>query len=128
MPRRKKRGHYHQGTYESKKGGSVNYRSGWEKSYCEYLDNDPTVVEFKYEYLMIHYVSNKKSGRVRKYIPDFLVTYIDGRQVIVEIKPLSRMTRSTNVKKFAAAKEWCAENDYQFQILTERELKEMHIL
>lgn len=125
---KRRKGHYHKGVYESKKGGIVKYRSGWELEYCKHLDWDPTVDHFMYEGMQIYYISNLKTGRVRKYIPDFDVTYIDGRRVLVEIKPLSRMSRPTNVKKFAAAREWCEENDVLFQVLTERELKEMHVL
>lgn len=129
MPKKRKRkGHYHTGVYESKKGGIVNYRSGWEFSYAKFLDEDPTVDKFSYESLNIAYLSNKKTGRIRHYIPDFIVTYIDGRTVIVEIKPLRRMLNPTNVKKFEAAKQWAEQNDVQFQILTERELRDLHVL
>lgn len=129
MPKKHKRKcHYHTGSYESIKGGIVNYRSGWELLYAKYLDSDPTVTEFSYEQLNIAYLSNKKTGRIRHYIPDFMVTYIDGRVVLVEIKPLRRILNPTNVKKFAAAKEWAILHDVQFQILTERELRDLHIL
>lgn len=87
-----------------------------------WLDAEPTVTSWSYESFTIEYVSNRK-GRVRKYIPDFLVMYADSRVQLVEIKPTNRLLRPTNVKKLAAARVWCSENNTELAIVTEVELK-----
>lgn len=94
----------------------------------EYLDRDESVKEFKYECLKIPYMSNSRTKRVRNYIPDVLVTYVDGRQILVEIKPSSRVLNKTNVKKFEAATRWCVDSGIEFVVITEVELKRLGLL
>lgn len=127
--RRRKKGHYNKGTYVSLKTGmSCNHRSGWELKYMQFLDESAEVATWEYESFKIEYVSNKKSGRIRKYIPDFRVTFVDGTISIVEIKPFKRLVQATVKKKIAAAEEWCALNNCKFKVVTEHELKKMGLL
>jgi len=93
-----------------------------------HLDADPAVKTWGYECLEIRYVSAPRSGRVRVYLPDFLVELADGRRLVVEIKPAKRVDRPTNVKKFAAARAWCPANSAEFVVVTEVELKALGIL
>lgn len=65
---------------------------------------------------------------MRNYIPDLLVTYIDGHRELVEIKPKRRIANPKNVKKFLAAGEWCLQNSCRFVVLTEVELKAMGLI
>lgn len=116
------------GKYESLKAGICTFRSSWEKAYFEYLDANPNVKCFISEGLKIPYVSNVRTGRFRNYIPDVLVTYSDGKQDLVEIKPKKRLAQPKNVKKFAAAREWCIRNSCSFVLLTEVELKAMGLI
>lgn len=113
---------------ESTKGGTVRYRSSWEKGFVEHLDSDPSVLEFRYEWVRIPYVSNSRTGKVRNYMPDFIVTYSDGRVVVYEIKPASRVDQPRNVKKFEAARKWCDENGSTFEVVTEVELRGLDVL
>lgn len=126
--RKRRRGHYIRGTHTSPIAGECKYRSGWEAKYMEYLDSDPNVSTWSYEKLAIEYISNKKTKKVRRYYPDFQVEYIDGRKVVVEIKPSRRLQQATVIKKIRAAKEWCTLNDAVYKILTEIELKDMGLL
>lgn len=123
--KRKKRAkkHYHTGVHiSSKTGQECHFRSGWEKTYCEYLDVEPTVKSYSYESVVICYISNVSSGRHRKYFPDFLVEYVDGSKVLVEIKPSKRLNNRIVVKKLEAARVWCSEHGATLQIITEKEL------
>lgn len=124
--RRKKR--YKTGIYESLKGGPCKYRSGWELAYIQFLDASPDVVNFAYEGLSIPYVSNVRSGRLRKYLPDFCVVYVDGRTEVIEIKPSKRLQNITVMKKIEAARRWCAASGSTFSIITEHELKALGII
>ena len=94
----------------------------------DYLDADPNVVSWSYEKLVIEYVSNKKTKKVRKYYPDFQVEYKDGKKVIIEIKPSRKLGQATVVKKIRAAKEWCTTHGVTYKVLTEIELKDMGLL
>ena len=123
MRRCKKR--YHTGIHLSVKLTSrMKYRSGWELTYAKLLDNDPNVKSYSYESIVIPYMSNKTTHKVRRYFPDFFITYVDGSRVLVEIKPRRKLTQKTVIKKLTAAKIWCECNDVTLRIITEIELKE----
>lgn len=125
--RRKKR--YHTGSYTSTKTGQeCHYRSSWELSYLKHLDADPTVKEFLYETVVIPYVSNLRTKKVRRYYPDFFVSYADGRKVLVEIKPKRRLSLARVQKKLAAAEAFCRVHGMALVVLTEHELKGLGLL
>jgi len=126
--KKKKKGHYHRGTHTSPIAGDCKYRSGWEQKYMEHLDSDPNVSTWSYEKLVIEYVSNQHTKKIRKYYPDFQIEYKDGKRVVVEIKPSRKLGQATVVKKIRAAKEWCTAHDLTYKILTEIELKDMGLL
>jgi hypothetical protein len=123
--KRKRKGRYQRGIHSSPMAGECKYRSGWEQKYMVYLDENPDVASWSYEKLVIEYVSNKKTKKIRKYYPDFQVEYKDGRKVVVEIKPSRKLQQATVIKKIRAAKEWCTEHDMVYKILTEIELKDI---
>jgi len=108
--------------------GECHYRSGWEQKYMVYLDENPDVIMWTYEKLVIEYISNNKTKKVRKYYPDFQIEYKDGHKVIVEIKPSRKLSQSSVIKKIKAAKEWCTAHDLTYKILTEIELKDIGLL
>jgi len=127
--RRRKKGRRKRGVYSSiKMKTPMTYRSGWELEYFKYLDSLESVANFFSESLKIQYVSNVKTGKTRNYIPDLLVEYVDGNKVLIEIKPSSKISQRVNVKKFAAAQKYCDVNGIRFQIITERDLKELGLL
>ena len=94
----------------------------------EHLDGDKSVLSWSYEKIVIEYVSNKKTKKIRKYYPDFFVEYKDGSRHVIEIKPSRKLSQATIVKKIRAAKEWCTINDMTYRILTEIELKDIGLL
>ena len=94
----------------------------------EFLDRSAVIKTWGYETLKIPYVSNKKTGKIRMYYPDFRVEYLDGTVEIVEIKPSKRLKQVTVIKKIAAAKDWCSAHSAAFVIITEIELKGLGLL
>lgn len=106
----------------------INYRSGWELQYAQWLDANPNVVSYQYEPYPVEYVSNYRTGKRRRYYPDFEVRMKDGSLTLVEIKPKRKLTLLTNVKKFAAASAMCVLNGMTFQVLTEVDLKALGLL
>lgn len=93
----------------------------------QFLDANPHVIEWSYESFSIPYVSNKSTGKTRKYIPDFQVKYIDGKNELVEIKPKRKLQNLLVQKKITAATHWCEAHDITFKIITEIELKSLSI-
>ena len=94
----------------------------------QHLDADRTVAAYEYEMLVIPYVSNARSGKVRRYFPDFLVTHRDGSRRLIEIKPKKRLTNRITQKKLAAAQAWCDGNGTRLEIVTEDTLKSLGLL
>ena len=78
--------------------------------------------------IAIEYTSNKKTGKVRKYYPDFSVTYVDGTHKLIEVKPKRKLDQAVIVKKAMAAVEWCRTHCMTYEIVTEVQLKELGLL
>lgn len=93
-----------------------------------YLDTTSDVVTWTYESVVIPYVSNRKTGKIRKYYPDFYVEYVNGDRIIIEIKPSKRVHQAKVAKKLLAASEHCAAHGMTFKVLTEHELKVLGLL
>lgn len=125
---KKKRGRYHRGTYTSTKAGECKFRSSWEEKFMHYLDNNPDVASWSYEKLIIEYISNKKTGKIRKYYPDFFVEMSNGERLVIEIKQKRKLTAVAVKKKAAAAEQWCMMHDASYKIITELELKDMGLI
>jgi len=130
-----------------KYGGDVSnivYRSSYELKFMQYCDLTESVNSWKSEEFWIPYRS-PLDGKTHRYFPDFFLKYKDKdgkmRNLVVEVKPAkdlkepqtnpSRRTKSwaysvkmwaINQAKFEAAKEWCADHNYEFRIFTEKEL------
>ena len=129
MKKRRRRRGYHTGVHQShKSGGPCHYRSGWELLLMQWFDSEPSVASYGYETVVVPYVSNSRSGRQRRYFPDFLVEFTDGRRVLVEVKPSKRLAQARVQKKLAAAREWCGAHGVALQVITEKELRGMGLL
>lgn len=142
---------YHQGIFTPKNankyvGDSSNivYRSGWEKKLFIWLDNNPSIIKWFSEELVIPYVS-PVDGRVHRYFVDVGMEYKTNRgeikRAIIEVKPYAQtkmpeqrkkttqkyltevQTYAVNKSKWMAATEWAKQNGFDFVILTEKELK-----
>jgi hypothetical protein len=94
----------------------------------EYLDASSDVLTWHYEALAIEYTSNVRSGKKRKYYPDFTVTMLDGTMRVIEVKPKRKLEQAIVIKKAIAAKEWCRTHGATYEILTEVELKVLGLL
>jgi hypothetical protein len=71
------------------------YRSSWEMMFCQFCDNNPSVLQWASESIQIPYF-NPIKGRATIYIPDFFIVYVDkdGRNhaELIEIKPQKETT------------------------------------
>jgi hypothetical protein len=122
---------------------NVIYRSLWELRVMKYLDENPAVIEWGSEELIIPYVC-PTDNRMHRYYPDFIVKAkkADGttQTMILEVKPKKEtmepkvskkktkryitevMTWGKNQAKWKAATEYCADRGWQFKLITEDHL------
>jgi hypothetical protein len=121
---------------------NISFRSSWERKAMIFFDDNPNVLKWGSEELIIMYVS-PVDDRPHRYFPDFILSLKsrDGliKKYVVEVKPAiqceppkqkkktQRMlmevkTYAVNQAKWEAARKWCASNGFEFTILTEREL------
>lgn len=116
---------------------NVNFRSSWEHTVMNFLDNHPSVIQWASESIAINYI-NPLTGKRSQYIPDFLIIYQDAqgkkRHEVVEVKPRSqaimehaksrqdKAAQIVNMAKWAAAMAFCKQNGMTFRILTEDQI------
>jgi hypothetical protein len=126
------------------KGDSKNviYRSSWELKVMKWLDENPSVLWWASEELVIKYRS-PVDQKIHRYFPDFVVRLRqkDGKEntVVIEIKPYKQTmmpvqkrktkkflqevaTYAINQEKWRAADLFCKEHGWQFKVLTEKDL------
>jgi hypothetical protein len=112
-------------------------RSSWERTFCLFLDNHPSVLQWASEAIRIPY-RDPLTGKLKGYFPDFFMVYIDAdgtkHAEVVEIKPSTqtgqKKTKSAvnnaqiikNHAKWHAALQYCEMNGLQFRLITEGEL------
>jgi hypothetical protein len=126
--------------------GNVNnivFRSLWEKSFLTYLDTNINVIRYSSEEIIIPYL-NPIDKKVHRYFPDMYVELKDREGNIniklIEIKPYKqtqkpvpgkRKTRSyyeeeltyiINQTKWEFARKFCEQKNWEFKVLTEKEL------
>ena len=119
------------------------HRSNWERIYMKYLDNNPKVLEWGSETVIIPYY-HPIDKRTRRYFVDFYAKVISRsgmtKKYIIEIKPYNqcfppkkpqRQTVSyknkikayiMNQAKWGAAKKYAEKRDWEFIVITEKEL------
>jgi len=102
---------------------SIVYRSMWERKFMLYCDKTPEVLEWSSEEIAIPYHFKDKD---RNYYPDFYIKFIAEdnsiEESVIEIKPYYQRGYGQNVAKWKSARKYCAERNYTFKVLTEREL------
>lgn len=122
----------------------IVYRSLWERQAFKWCDNNPTVVRWSSESVIVPYIS-KTDGKRHRYYVDLKITYDTGITVLVEIKPKRQtkppkkkakktrrylkevMVYGKNVSKWEYAEKFAKSRGWEFQIWTEDTLKELGI-
>ena len=145
----KKNRNYIQGIYKPKNpkkyiGAVPIYRSLMELKAFRYLDNNPNVISWSSESVVIPYES-PADGKIHRYFVDLVAKLQskDGtiKKLLIEVKP-ERQTRpptestrkaqktlmyekyqfAVNTAKWEAARGWCSKKGYTFIILNENHL------
>ncbi len=121
---------------------NIIWRSTWEQQVMRWLDENPSVIYWASEELIIKYLS-PIDNKVHRYFPDFIVKVRrkDGLVMtyVLEVKPENQtkqpqqkrktkrfieesMTYAVNQSKWKAADEFCKDRGWEFKVLTERDL------
>lgn len=127
----------------------IVYRSSWELKLAMRFDNDSNVIEWSSESVIVPYISPIDKKRHR-YFVDFFVKirnkYGKIDNLLIEVKPkkqtlppekknITEMTKpkarryvqevvtyNINKAKWAAAEQYCANKDWKFVIMSEKDL------
>jgi len=109
-----RRGHY----YSSKNDSVIAYDSIYELRAMEKLENDSNVLVYDRCKARIPYELDTST---HNYFPDFVVNTTES-VTILEIKPEKFVNSTKNLLKFDAARDYCALNNIQFEVWTEKDL------
>ena len=139
------KGKYYPSFPRKYKGDPTNiiYRSLWERKFMVYCDKNQNILEWASEEIAIPYRS-PIDNRVHRYFPDFYmkVKETNGKikNYVIEVKPAKqtkppvkpkRQTKgyireayeyAKNQAKWKMTKEFCADRQWVFKVVTEKEL------
>ena len=137
------KGKYYPSFPRKYKGDPTNivYRSLWERKFMVYCDKNQNILEWASEEIAIPYRS-PIDNRVHRYFPDFYmkVKETNGKikNYVIEVKPAKqtkppkkpkRQTKgyireayeyAKNQAKWKMAKEYCADRQWEFKVVTEK--------
>ena len=93
------------------------YQSELERRMMVRLENDPHVVKWmKRHGITIPWIDGQKHQR--RYVPDFLVEYVDGKKAVIEVKDPSRVDSIDVQRKRKAAEMWCKQRRIEYVLVT----------
>ena len=139
------KGKYYPSYPRKYKGDPTNiiYRSLWERKFMVYCDKNESILEWASEEIAIPYRS-PIDNRVHRYFPDFYMKVKERggkvKRYVIEVKPAKqtkppvkpkRQTKgyireayeyARNQAKWKMAKEYCADRQWEFKVVTEKEL------
>ena len=139
------KGKYYPSFPRKYKGDPTNiiYRSLWERKFMVYCDKNQNILEWASEEIAIPYRS-PIDNRVHRYFPDFYMkvketngkikNYVIEDKPAKQTKPPTKPKRQTkgyireayeyakNQAKWKMAKEFCADRQWVFKLVTEKEL------
>jgi TnsA endonuclease-like protein len=102
------------------KGEKVRYESTIERDLVYFFKFDPTVITYYAQPMVI--VGTDAEENTHTYIPDFLVVRTE-RKEIIECKPEALLNSSHAQQQIAIGREWAANNNHDFAIVTDTNLR-----
>ncbi len=108
------------GTFWNPKKSPYNYErydSDLERRMMDRLEADPNVVKWmKRHGISIPWIDGQKHQR--RYVPDFIVEYNDGKRDFIEVKDPSRVDSDDVKRKRKAAEMWCKQRGMEYVLAT----------
>lgn len=93
------------------------YDSDLERRMMARLDADPDVKKWmKRHGISIPWIDGQKHQR--RYVPDFIVEYTDGRRALIEVKDPSRLDSNDVQRKRKSAEIWCKQRGMEYFMAT----------
>ena len=139
------KGKYYPSYPRKYKGDPTNiiYRSLWERKFMVYCDKNDNILEWASEEIAIPYRS-PVDNRGHRYFPDFYMKVKERggkiKRYVIEVKP-AKQTKppvkpksqtkgyireayeyAKNQAKWKMAREFCADRQWEFKVVTEKEL------
>lgn len=123
---------------------SIVYRSMWEKHAFKWCDQNPNIVKWSSEEVVVPYYWDIDK-RFHRYFIDLKIVFSNGKTLLVEIKPdketkvpkrpdkskryiSEAMTYVKNQNKWEAAAAYAKERGWEFQVWTEDTLQRYGIM
>jgi hypothetical protein len=118
---------------------NIIMRSSWETRFASWCDKNPSVLKWSSEETVIPYRC-PTDNRIHRYFVDFKITVSTGKTYIIEVKPAAQtlppiypgrqtqryitesLTFMKNQAKWDAAIEFARDRNWEFKIITEKEL------
>ena len=138
-----KQGYYKLVNPEKYRGNpdKIRYMSSWELDTHAFFDNNPMVIEWASEGIIVPYIK-PTDGKVHRYMVDYWVKYVDKQGNVhvelIEVKPASQtkapkrrkgkssvyeqLQYAVNVAKWEAAQAYATSKGWKFRILTEKSI------
>ena len=118
---------YQRGYHTSTKtGDTMFYRSSYELRFMKCLDASPDVATYVYEPFSLKVRDGKR------YVPDFVVHYVDGEECLLEVKPTCFVNDVSVQEKAEAAKEYCSAHNMTFHFITLEDIEtleeQLHVI
>ena len=118
--------------YTLPNGNKIECDSKSELKILDYLVSRKLALEIGGQELCIPYDTAFRESV--SYYPDLVILTKDFHIAIIEIKPVTAMSKHTNIEKYNALKEYCDEHRYEYMMvdpdhdyMTYEDLKKMHI-
>ena len=123
---------------------NIKYRSLWERQVFKWLDNNPSVIGWNSEEVVVGYRC-QTDNKMHKYFIDLFIRMKDGKVYLVEIKPKAQtlppkeksrkskkylkeiITYGRNQSKWKAASSYAHKRGMIFQVWTEDTIKGLGI-
>lgn len=135
--------YYMQGIFKprnpKKYKGDVNkviYRSGLERRFMLFLDNNSLIKIWSSEEYVVSYIG--VDGKAHRYFIDFFVELNNGKKLLIELKPDKQrkppkknaknylkesITYVTNQLKWESAEKYAKKNGMKFVVVTDKQVK-----
>ncbi len=104
---------------------SIRWESLLEKDYIKILEFDPCVISYESQPIQIKY---HFEGKERHYFPDFKVITDTYETYLIEVKPYKEVNKKENVVKFAAARLYCKQQNWKFEVFSEQQIRQGFLL
>jgi TnsA endonuclease N terminal len=99
----------------------VHWESFHERDTILHLEYHPLVVNYQEQPSVEIYYD--EHGEARRYVPDFLVVFADGRELLIEVKPKKKLADPIIAAKLGAVAKRFEEQGRPFRVLTEEHIR-----